>query len=154
MGARTLNKLLDSLVQQGSEKENSAVLPHWITEGAALSYTSSTSGKAFDVVVDGISHSKQQVRFVFKADRNTWKSVSFQEIVAGRNPLRQRDRIAKPRDAPTTAEIEIDATDDADKFLSSMETKWASASLKPGASDDIGPSSNKLPQMWRQPEVV
>lgn len=158
--AGSLNKLVDSLVKQGSHKEGTHVLPHWITDGAKLAYFSERSGKAFDVVIDGISHSKQQVRFVFADDRKVWKSVTFQEILAGRNPLRKREKVAKLVVAPGK-EVDPaegkDEKDELDTFLSSMEEKWDSKSSakKRRDAEEFGPTLKaKVPLAWEKPDDI
>eukprot|EP00408_Alexandrium_pacificum_P026093 CAMPEP_0171206964 /NCGR_PEP_ID=MMETSP0790-20130122/27331_1 /TAXON_ID=2925 /ORGANISM="Alexandrium catenella, Strain OF101" /LENGTH=220 /DNA_ID=CAMNT_0011672519 /DNA_START=13 /DNA_END=672 /DNA_ORIENTATION=+ len=155
--AEKLNKLVQSLVTQGSQKEGAAVLPHWIQEGARLAYVSERSGQAFDVIVDGISHGKQQVRFVFEADRKSWKSVTFSQIIAGSNPLRKRDAGEKAAAAPAA---ESDAKDDAERELDSLEAKWSAKAAerekqKRGRAPAPGPTlKTKQPQAWEQPELL
>lgn len=155
--AESMNKLVESLVKQGSQKEGAAVLPHWIQEGAKLAYVSERSGQAFDVIIEGISHSKQQVRFVFESDRKSWKCVTFPQIIAGRNPLRKRDAKEKVVAAPAA---ESDAKDDAERELDSLEAKWSAKAAdreqrKRGREKVAGPSlTAKQPRAWELPENV
>mmetsp|Transcript_28295 Transcript_28295/g.85431 ORF Transcript_28295/g.85431 Transcript_28295/m.85431 type:complete len:324 (+) Transcript_28295:1-972(+) len=155
--ASALNKVVQTLVQQGTHKEGGHVLPHWIHEGAKLSYHSQRSGQPFDVVVEGISHSKQQVRFVFEADRKTWKSASIPQILAGHNPLRRREPTAAPVQSTDEKPEAKESKPDAEGLLSAMEKKWkaegpARRAARPGGV--IGPKLSKVPRAWEQPDVL
>mmetsp|Transcript_21636 Transcript_21636/g.67541 ORF Transcript_21636/g.67541 Transcript_21636/m.67541 type:complete len:328 (+) Transcript_21636:55-1038(+) len=153
--AAGLNKLVDSLVKQGSQKEGT-VLPHWIQEGARLSYVSERSGQALDVEVAGISHSKQQVRFVFASDRKAWKCVSFSQIIAGNNPLRRRESQEK---CPVAPAAESDAKDEAEQALDALEAKWSSHAdarerKKRSRAPTAGPTAKATPGAWERPELL
>eukprot|EP00929_Paragymnodinium_shiwhaense_P105197 TRINITY_DN70123_c0_g1_i2.p2 TRINITY_DN70123_c0_g1~~TRINITY_DN70123_c0_g1_i2.p2 ORF type:complete len:313 (-),score=88.91 TRINITY_DN70123_c0_g1_i2:18-956(-) len=150
------SKLVDSLVKQGSQKEaNGAVLPHWINEGARIAYFSERSGEALDVIVEGISHSKQQVRFVFERDRKAWKAVSFQQIVAGNNPLRRREKKKEVRQETPAAAKDDDDDDDVDEFdkmVNSMEKRWG-PERGDGYRKPAGPALGKVPDKWKKSMV-
>lgn len=157
----SLNKLLDSLVQQakggqGDAKGASTVLPHWIFEGAAIAYRSERSEQTLDVIVESVDQAKQQVKFVFERDRKVWKSVTFAQIVAGSNPLRQRAGTSGQRPGAGGGTAKAKAADedddlDLDAFADGLEGKWDATKKREHRS---GPAANKLPKRWRMPEVV
>jgi len=166
--ASSLNKMMDALMKQakgGSGKAGkeggsgaSAALPPWIYEGACLAYHSERSEQTLDVVVDCVDQAKQQVKFAFESDRKVWKSVTFSQIVCGTNPLRPRAKAPRLRskeggkDASKVDDGDSD-DDDPDAFLKKMEDKFGDAPAKKKAHRS-GPSGNKLPKQWQQPEVV
>lgn len=164
-----LNKLVDSLVKQGTslpqpaekgqkppKAQAGAVLPHWIFEGAPLSYFSQTSQEALDVVIDGISHSKQQVRFVFARDKKTWKAATFAQILGGSNPLKRRGRSqgAAAKAAPAGEKKDPQTATDED-LLDQMEEKWDAAAAREseGRKKDR-PALSRIPQPWVKKDVV
>eukprot|EP00927_Polykrikos_kofoidii_P042486 TRINITY_DN36464_c0_g1_i2.p1 TRINITY_DN36464_c0_g1~~TRINITY_DN36464_c0_g1_i2.p1 ORF type:complete len:388 (-),score=79.42 TRINITY_DN36464_c0_g1_i2:103-1200(-) len=165
-----LQKVVESLVRQGTRKDaSSAVLPHWMTNGAEVAYLSERSGQVSDVVIDHISNSKEQVRFSFVADRRVWKAVAFQEIIAGRNPLRPRqsatsagkvlnDQAIGGRGgdaAPNSAgEVVANGGDDFDTLVNRLEKNFAANVPAPRSHESKGPSLPKVPKKWRRPEVV
>lgn len=178
--ASSLNKLVDSLVKQGSQKSQVAaaaekdnaksavgtVLPHWIFEGAKVSYYSPRSEQALDVIVDKISHSQQQVRFIFEADKNAWKVTTFAQILAGSSPLRQRpqrqrqQRRQQQREAAaatgklgSAGEGERDK-DESESFLEKMEQKFGAADARRDSGPSLGPALSRMPQAWAEKEVV
>mmetsp|Transcript_158243 Transcript_158243/g.303653 ORF Transcript_158243/g.303653 Transcript_158243/m.303653 type:complete len:303 (-) Transcript_158243:6-914(-) len=152
-----LNKLIDSVVKQGTAqpgKQSNVILPHWIFEGAKLAYHSQRSDQTLPVVVDTISHSKQEVRFMFVGSKQVWKSVSFSQIIAGDNPLRQREKSDAPASKDAAEKPGSEEGDEFDKFLNKMENKWAPPSAAAGKSRTSGPALNKVPKAWAKPEVV
>jgi len=154
----SLHQLLDYVVRQGSQKADAPVLPHWITDGAELQYVSQSSGEAHDVIVEHISHSKRQVRFVFASDRKTWKAATFEQIVAGRNPLRRRPEkksAQKPvtKDAKDGDAAKDDEGDDFDALIDNLEGKWSEAEAAKKKRQQ-GPSALKQPHTWQRPDIV
>jgi len=154
----SLNKLIDSLVRQGSrnakngQAESGAALPHWISEGAELTYYSHRSQQTLDVIVETISHSKQQVKFVFENNKEVWKSVSFSHIIGGNNTLRQRGKKGATPVKAVDQQTGESADKDPDAFLDELENKFGSSDVRVGRS--AGPAFNKLPQAWVKPDVV
>lgn len=161
--ASALNKLVDSLVKQGTQlqvaekgqkAQAGSVLPHWIFEGAPLSYHSPRSEQALKVIVESISHSKQQVRFVFETDRKVWKAVTFAQVLCGSSPLRQRHR-EKGAPGPDVAgqDVSVEVTE-AEAFLDRAEQKWNTAASIGSGVRERGPALNKVPLAWAKKDVV
>jgi len=105
-----------------------------------------------DVVVESISQSKQQVKFVFENNKEVWKSVSFSQIVCGNNPLRQRAKKAGAPAPAADAKNGEAASDDPDAFLENMEKKFGTDEAR--ARRNAGPGLSRVPQAWAMPEVV
>lgn len=154
-----MDKIIDSLVKQGTEaaQKGAVVLPHWVYAGAKLVYVSRTSGESLDVVVKGVSQSKREVRFVFKGSESTWKSISFEQLLCGNSPLRPKEGAARPPpakcggDEKSASKGEGEA-DPFESFLTRVESKWRDSRRSGGKTS--GPALNKIPQAWKQPEVV
>mmetsp|Transcript_61548 Transcript_61548/g.133211 ORF Transcript_61548/g.133211 Transcript_61548/m.133211 type:complete len:196 (-) Transcript_61548:157-744(-) len=67
--------------------QQQAALPDWVSHGARLCYSSRSTGKQMEVIVDKIFTLKQEVKIVFANDPETWKRIPFSMIGHRGSPL-------------------------------------------------------------------
>jgi len=74
--------------------------PPWLRPGARVGYTSRSTGRVMEVVVEKVSKLRREVTITFMGDRNTWKIIPFSMILGGSSPLvpleRERERGSVP----------------------------------------------------------
>mmetsp|Transcript_19659 Transcript_19659/g.53924 ORF Transcript_19659/g.53924 Transcript_19659/m.53924 type:complete len:353 (-) Transcript_19659:11-1069(-) len=80
---------IDTAIRQQVAREKQMQLPDWIQSGVRVGYMSRSSGKLCEVVVESVSHAKNEVKITFAEDREVWKCIPFSMILSRSSPLRR-----------------------------------------------------------------
>lgn len=71
----------------GEPRRVQAELPSWVKVDAHLCYSSRSTGKVVEVVVEMVNHNKCEVEITFAEDSKVWKVIPFSFIASDSTPL-------------------------------------------------------------------